>query len=119
MFGRKGQNIAEYAILISLVIAAAIAMQTYVKRGLQGRVHNAVDHVGSGGEVAGATFQFPGGDQGTQYEPYYIDSNSKQTSDKTVQEGIGKSGVIDRNNLAEESRVTSGSYEKFTTPEAQ
>ena len=35
---KKGQNIAEYAILIALVIAAAIGIQTYVKRGLQARM---------------------------------------------------------------------------------
>jgi hypothetical protein len=43
IFDRKGQNTAEYAILIALVIAAAVAMQTYVKRGMQGRVHDASD----------------------------------------------------------------------------
>jgi len=43
IFGKKGQNTAEYAIIIALVIAAAIAMQTYVKRGVQGRVHDASD----------------------------------------------------------------------------
>ncbi len=41
--GKKGQNTAEYAILIGLVIAGALAMQTYVKRGMQGRVHDASD----------------------------------------------------------------------------
>lgn len=40
---KKGQNTAEYAILIGLVIAAVIAMQTYAKRGLQGRVYDASD----------------------------------------------------------------------------
>jgi len=40
---KKGQNTAEYAILIGLVIAGAFAMQTYVKRGVQGRVHDASD----------------------------------------------------------------------------
>jgi len=45
LFGRKGQNTAEYAIVIALVIAAALAMQTYVKRGVQGRVHDASDKV--------------------------------------------------------------------------
>jgi len=34
---RKAQSTAEYAILIALVIGVVIAMQTYVKRGIQGR----------------------------------------------------------------------------------
>ena len=41
--GKKGQNTAEYAILIGLVIAGALTMQIYVKRGMQGRVHDASD----------------------------------------------------------------------------
>ncbi len=38
---KKGQNTAEYAILIGLIVSAAIAMQVYVKRGVQGRMHDA------------------------------------------------------------------------------
>lgn len=41
--GRRGQNTAEYAILIGLVVAAALGIQTYVKRGLQGRMKDAGD----------------------------------------------------------------------------
>ena len=39
----KGQSTAEYAIVIGLVIAAAVAMQVYVKRGLQGKIKDATD----------------------------------------------------------------------------
>lgn len=39
--GKKAQSTAEYAILIGLVVAAVIAMQTYVKRGFQGRMKDA------------------------------------------------------------------------------
>lgn len=40
---RRAQSTAEYAILIGLVVAAAITIQTYVKRGIQGRVKDAGD----------------------------------------------------------------------------
>ena len=40
---RKGQSTAEYAIVIGLVIAAAIAMQVYVKRSIQGKMKDATD----------------------------------------------------------------------------
>jgi len=43
MLNRYGQNTAEYAIVIALVIGAVIAMQTYVKRGVQGRFKDASD----------------------------------------------------------------------------
>ena len=38
---KKAQNTAEYAILISLVVAGIIAMQTYAQRALQARVRDA------------------------------------------------------------------------------
>jgi Flp pilus assembly pilin Flp len=37
---RRAQNIMEYAIIIALVTAALIAMQLYMRRGLQGRIHD-------------------------------------------------------------------------------
>jgi len=79
-FNKKGQNTAEYAILIALVIAAAVAMQTYVKRGMQGGVKFAVDKVKKS-------------DTGTgQYEPYYLESlyNVTQSAFKdTVKTEVG------------------------------
>ena len=47
---RKGQNTAEYAILIGVIVAAAIAMQIYIRRGMQARIKDAVDQeIGSQG----------------------------------------------------------------------
>ncbi len=66
---KKAQTTAEYAILIALVIAAAVAMQTYVKRGLSGGVKFAVDKM-----------QKPGDAYNTgQYEPYYLRSGYTTT----------------------------------------
>ena len=69
MLNRRGQNTAEYAILIALVIAAAVAMQTYVKRSVQGGVKYTVDRLKSG---SGATAT-------GQYEPYYLQQKTKTT----------------------------------------
>lgn len=79
MLNKKGQNTAEYAILIALVIGAAVAMQTYIKRGIQGRVHD---------EVADMAAQTPELGSTRQYEPYYLDSSytvdtKKDTKTKT------------------------------------
>lgn len=84
---RKGQNTAEYAILIGLVIAAAIAMQTYVKRGLQGKVKKAVDNVSAGSQ--GTT---------VQYEPYYTQSNFE---------------TVTRQHAIQEKTVDGGGFEKY------
>ncbi len=77
MFNRRGQNTAEYAILIALVVAVAVAMQTYVKRSLQGGVKYTVDKLQKVDDA---------GVQGTkQYEPYYLESQY-QTTQGTFQD---------------------------------
>ncbi|MCK9614616.1 MAG: hypothetical protein M0R48_03825 [Candidatus Omnitrophica bacterium] len=38
---RKAQSTAEYAILLSLVVAAAMGIQAEVKRAIQARIHDA------------------------------------------------------------------------------
>jgi Flp pilus assembly pilin Flp len=43
---KKGQSTLEYAVLIVVIIAALIAMQTYLKRGLQGRMRQSSDQIG-------------------------------------------------------------------------
>ena len=68
---RKGQSTAEYAILVGLVIAAALTMQTYVKRGIQAKIKNAVDYKDNASILTD-----------TQYEPYYVESN--MTSGRTA-----------------------------------
>lgn len=42
---RRAQSTAEYAVLLALVIAAVIGMQTYVKRGWQARVKVETDQM--------------------------------------------------------------------------
>lgn len=44
--GEKGQSTLEYAILIVIVAAALISIQTYINRGLQGRMRQATDDIG-------------------------------------------------------------------------
>lgn len=43
---RKGQSTLEYAVLIVIIIAALLAMNQYVKRGLQGRLKSSTDDIG-------------------------------------------------------------------------
>lgn len=68
-FSNKGQSLAEYAICLSLVVAALTGMQVYVKRGLQARYKTAVDFSAdfiAGNGVANVT---------KQYEPYYVEGD--------------------------------------------
>jgi len=63
---KKAQNTAEYAILISLVVAGIIAMQTYAQRTLQARVRDASLF------LVNATQGL--GNSTVQYEPYYLET---------------------------------------------
>ena len=72
---KKAQNTAEYAILISLVVAGIIAMQTYAQRALQARVRDAGQYLAVEAEL--------GGQNTIQYEPYYLTTNYTITRDDT------------------------------------
>lgn len=84
LFNKKAQSTAEYAVLVGLVVAAAIGMQTYVKRGLQERMHQAAlaheDKVQNDGGWEAVT-GVPGGGGGaptTQFESDFLVSRSTQ-----------------------------------------
>ncbi|MCU0666752.1 MAG: hypothetical protein MUF05_06635 [Candidatus Omnitrophica bacterium] len=89
---KNGQSTAEYAILIGLVVGAALAMQVYVRRGLQGRTKDVVDHTGAAGDVGGQTLEFTSG----QYEPYYASSSAQSKTDATKTERLKKEGEVER-----------------------
>ena len=76
----KGQSTAEYAILIALVVAAVIAMQTYAKRALQGRIRDASLYMQNQIRSADTTTnRF----NTIQYEPYYLSSEFETTRNST------------------------------------
>jgi len=43
---KRGQSTLEYAVLMIVIIAALISIQTYIKRGIQGRLKSASDDIG-------------------------------------------------------------------------
>jgi len=116
IFDKKGQNTVEYAILIALVIAAAVAMQTYVKRGVQGRVHDASDKYYSdftsntnwatiSNTTANVTFK--------QYEPKNLTSQStQQTLQDTENTTMTKGGTVTRESIQKTKQAT-GDYQKY------
>ena|SRR3989338_4586412 len=77
---KKGQNLAEYAILIALVIAAVVAMQVYVKRSLQARIFDATNQMIDSSAGLGDT---------AQYEPYYLTTNFQVTRNLSSTETQG------------------------------
>ena len=97
---RRGQSMAEYAIVLMVVITAIVAMQIYVKRGLQGKVRDVSDNVGAGLIAAGYAKTT------NQYEPYYAQSNYNTTQDQNVNEQYLAGGAVSRNSLSEKSGRT-------------
>ena len=79
---KRGQSTAEYAIVIGLVIAAAVAMQVYVKRGIQGKMKAATDYRDTN-DTTGTT---------KQYEPYYATTDN-MVSERTTNERVQASGT--------------------------
>ena len=83
---RKAQNTAEYALLIALVVAGIIAMQTYAQRALQARVRDASHYMSTSADVntIGST---------GQYEPYYLESQYKVSRDTSETQRLGVNQV--------------------------
>lgn len=103
---RKGQNTAEYAILIGVIVAAAIAMQVYVRRGMQARTKDAVDH--SLGMESEGVFNT------SQYEPYYMDQNTQTQQDSTQREEMIVGGeltrTVENETISRTGFLTAGNY---------
>jgi len=91
---RKAQNTAEYALLIALVVAGVIAMQTYAQRALQARVHDASIYL---------TQQTNSIGNSTQYEPYYMTSDYNVTTNSTDNKRLG-AGIVGQDSVNDRIR---------------
>lgn len=101
----KGQSTVEYAIIIGVIVAALIAMQTYVKRGLQARYHDGIQYLEDETNTLGTS---------TQYEPYYLSSQYDTSRSKTEQEGVSARGQTSRGIVGSESiQRASGGFEQY------
>ena len=76
-----GQNTAEYALLIALVVAGVIAMQTYAQRSLQARIRSASVFLTNQTGTLGNS---------VQYEPYYLQSEYSVTRNTANTKKLGE-----------------------------
>jgi len=98
---KKAQSTAEYVVVLGLIVAAVVAMQTYIKRGFQGRLKDAVDYVDQGGQ-SGNVVTFNGNEQ---YEPYYLSSTfNTNRSDNSTQE-LFTGGSVNRTSNEGTTRI--------------
>ena len=85
---KKAQSTLEYAVLIIIVIGALLTIQIYIKRGIQGRLKQATDDIGS------------------QFSPGNTNYFKKMTTNAHTQEsfvgGVTKSSMLDGDTTREE-----------------
>jgi len=91
---KRGQSTLEYGVVIAVVVAALISMQTYIKRGVQGKLRQASDEIGEQFSPdkttgvttvtshVGSTENLAGGDKPT------TTTTSNQTQNRTGSENI-------------------------------
>lgn len=111
MGGKRGQSIAEYAIVFSVVAAAVIGMQVFVKRGLQAKSKNAMDAFSATSGAIQGDGGVVGGNVGTmqQYEPYYATSAYTVTQDSDTKDVVGRGSTVTRTITKDETKRTGSS----------
>ena len=75
----QGQATLEYAVILAVVIAALLAMQNYMKRGVQGKLRDATDQVGEQYRPANTKSAYTVHSQSTRNDTVDTDGTSKST----------------------------------------
>jgi len=103
---RRAQSVAEYSVCLALVLAALLGMQFYVKRGLQGRYKEVIDHTAKQAASAAGLATSP-----KQYEPYYVQDQFTVGQYQTTNEAISYEGQTNRDFL-KDSTVVKGTSKR-------
>jgi len=107
---KKAQNTAEYALLIALVVAGVIAMQTYAQRAMQARIHDAAQYMATAD--SNSTI---GLGNSTQYEPYYLNSSYNTGTNSVDNKRMAPGGLeADSNVNSQRTGFQTQSYNSAT-----
>lgn len=93
----KAQSVIEYSICVAMIIFATIAVQHYIRRGLQGRYANMVDF------TTNSTAEKAGVSPNLQYEPEGIQQELNTTQSVEAKDNIVGAGKINRVILSDKS----------------
>ena len=96
MVKRRAQSTLEYAALIAVVVAGIIAMQTYFKRGLEGKVRESADDIGTQYDIKNGGYHYKSKLEGQRVEISVLGDDTN-----LPESGIGQ-GIT--------KRYTSGPY---------
>jgi len=113
---KKAQSTAEYVILIAIIVAVAIGMQTYIKRGVQARVRDASDEFYNNftsdtnwGCITSTTVTPL---TSKQYEPENLSSKSTQNVTEDIENfSMAKDGTTSRA-TSRKTKQAIGDYQK-------
>ncbi len=92
---RRGQTTLEYGVVIAIVVAGLIAMQSYIKRGMQGRLKQASDEIGEQYSADTSTSTYSVSTTMNTSETVtggaqpMTTSNTTQTQNRTANENVG------------------------------
>jgi len=101
----RGQTTAEYAIVFGVVVAALVAMQIYVKRGVNARLKDASDSaMGAMWTTLKKTTNLNPNDM--QYEPYYTSSSYTVEQTTGRDEFVRTGGGVEKANILETANRT-------------
>ena len=86
----KGQSIIEYVTFITVVVMALLAMQIYLKRGVQGKIYDMASYIGSESYVPETTTSSFSSNRSVAYESDYAGGVSTTTIilDQTNTSGV-------------------------------
>ena len=86
---KRGQSTLEYAVLMIVIIAALISIQTYIKRGIQGRLKSASDDIGDQYSPGNTNSLISEKTSSHQRQLFGVDKDGKATQGVSSTEIIG------------------------------
>lgn len=88
----KGQSTLEYAMIIAVIVGGLIAMQYYMKRGIQGKLRESTDSIGEQYSAGNMTSKFTTEQVGTQTskETFGMNSDGSSTGDTAAATGASR-----------------------------
>jgi len=94
---RRAQSTLEYALIVAVVVGGLIAMQVYIKRGLQGKLKESADQLGE------------------QYSPGYttgtVTVNTTSSTQEDLASGITSTESTTAQNITSSDQTTEYSEE--------
>lgn len=85
---KRAQNITEYAVLLAIIASAIVAMQVYVKRGVQGRIKELADQLGpTHHEESNIISDYTTIQQGTTVQTYNAGVSGSRVNETVIRTG--------------------------------